>query len=108
MSDAVRGVAEAPAGRSVAEPSNGRAAELRKASHALEGVFVNELFKAMRATVPQGGFLSEDPGHDLFTGMLDERLAQSYAERAQGGLGEALYRQLSRRLRDAGPDQGAS
>ena len=83
-------------------------AELRKASHALDGVFVNELFKAMRATVPQGGFLSEDPGHDLFTAMLDERLAQTYAERAEGGLGEALYRQLSRRLTDAGSDQGAS
>ena len=81
----------------------GQAAKLRKAAHDLEGVFVNELFKAMRETVPQDGILSEDPGRDLFTGMMDERLAESYAERSQGGLGEALYRQLSRRLPNPGP-----
>jgi flagellar protein FlgJ len=81
-----------------AQPPSGRASELRKAAHDLEGVFVNELFKAMRATVPQDGFLSQDPGQDLFTSMLDERLAQTCAERARQGLGEALYRQLSRRL----------
>jgi flagellar protein FlgJ len=78
-------------------------AKLRKAAHDLEGIFVNELFKAMRETVPQDGILSQDPGQDLFTGMLDERLAERYAERSQGGLGEALYRQLSRRLPDPGP-----
>jgi flagellar protein FlgJ len=78
---------------------------LRKASHDLEGVFVNELFKAMRETVPQDGIFSSDPGRDLFAGMLDERLAALYGQRAQGGIGEALYRQLSRRLpvTDTGP-----
>jgi flagellar protein FlgJ len=83
-----------------------RVEELRKAAHDLEGVFVNELFKAMRETVPQNGFLSEDPGQELFTGMLDERLAQTYAERARSGLGEALYHQLSRRLPDPGAARG--
>ena len=103
MSDPIRGVAGPT--HALAER---RAAELRKAAHDLEGVFVNELFKAMRQTVPQGGFLSEDPGQELFTGMLDERLAQTYAERAKGGLGEALFQQLSRRLTDASPDRGTS
>jgi flagellar protein FlgJ len=82
-------------------------ARLRKAAHDLEAVFVNELFKAMRATVPQGGFLAQDPGQELFTGVLDQRIAEVYGERARGGLGEALYRQLSRRLPDAGPATGA-
>lgn len=82
-------------------------AKLRKAAHDLEAVFVNELFKAMRETVPQDGILSQDPGQEMFTGVLDQRLADVYGERAQGGLGEALYRQLSRRLPDAGPATGA-
>ena len=89
------------------EPANARD-KLRKAAHDLEGVFVNELFKAMRATVPQEGILSQDPGQETFTGMLDERLAATYAEHSRNGLGEALYRQLSRRLPDAGPARGSS
>ncbi len=80
----------------------GERSRLRQAAHDLEAVFVNELFKAMRATVPQDGLLAQDPGQELFTGMLDQRLAEAYGARARGGIGEALYRQLSRRLADTG------
>ena len=105
MSEPVRGEQSPahPIAAGLTVQAAGQAARLRKAAHDLEGVFVNELFKAMRETVPQDGILSEDPGRDLFTGMMDERLAESYAERSQGGLGEALYRQLSRRLPNPGP-----
>ncbi len=75
---------------------------LKKASNDLEGVFINELFKAMRETVPEDGILSEDPGKDMFTGMMDEKLAQLQAEKSHGGIGDALYRQLSRKLPEAG------
>ena len=98
------GVTGSPAARGAGASDQAR---LRKAAHDLEAVFVNELFKAMRATVPQGGFLAQDPGQELFTGVLDQRIAEVYGERARGGLGEALYRQLSRRLPDAGPATGA-
>lgn len=91
----------------VAKPDEAHA-KLRKASHDLESVFINELFKAMRATVPDDGILANDPGQDLFTGMMDERIAQSYAGQGKTGIGEALYHQLSRRLPDAGPARGAS
>jgi flagellar protein FlgJ len=77
-------------------------ARLRKAAHELEGLFVAELFKAMRATVPEDGILSQAPGQDLFQGMMDDRIADLYAGRSSHGLGEALYRQLSRRLPDEG------
>lgn len=101
----VPGVGQPPLGRGAAGPTPDQA-RLRKAAHDLEAVFVNELFKAMRATVPQEGILAQDPGQELFTGVLDQRLAELYGERARGGLGEALYRQLSRRLPDAGPATG--
>ena len=77
-------------------------AKLRKAAHDLEGLFVAELFKAMRATVPEDGILSRAPGQDLFQGMMDDKIADLYAGRSQHGLGESLYRQLSRRLPDEG------
>jgi Rod binding domain-containing protein len=77
-------------------------ARLRKAAHDLEGVFVAELFKAMRATVPEDGIIGPAQGQELFQGMMDDRVAELYAGRSRSGLGEALYRQLSRRLPDEG------
>lgn len=83
-------------------------ARLQKAAEDLEAVFVNELFKAMRATAPSQGILTQDPGQELFTGMLDEHLSRIQSERAHSELSQALYRQLSRRLPDAGAAPGES
>lgn len=74
-------------------------AQVRKLAHALEGVFLNQLFQAMRASVPEGGAIGSAPGQELFTQMLDERVASLAADRQSRGLGEALYRQLAARLR---------
>jgi flagellar protein FlgJ len=90
-----------PAPRHGSAPNDAHA-KLRQAAHDLEGLFVAELFKAMRETVPEDGILSQAPGQDLFQGMMDDRIAELYAGRSPGGLGEALYRQLSRRLPDEG------
>ncbi len=70
--------------------------KLRKAAHQLEGVFLSHLFQAMRESVPQ----NEDagPGQEMFTSMLDDELASRAADQLHRGLGEALYRQLSRHL----------
>ena len=70
--------------------------KLRTASHQLEGVFLAQLFRAMRETVPQDGQGGE--AQAMFTSMLDDTLAAKAADGLERGLGEALYRQLSRRL----------
>jgi peptidoglycan hydrolase FlgJ len=75
--------------------SNNRDDDLKKVSKQLEGVFVQQLFKAMRDTVPQGeGFVSGGAGEDIFTSLMDEHLAAETPTQWEGGLGEALYRQL--------------
>ena len=72
--------------------------QVRKLSHQLEAVFVNQLFQAMRASVPKDPVLDNAPGADLFTQIMDEKLANQASDRLQRGLGESLYRQLARRL----------
>ena len=72
-------------------------AKLRKAAHQLEGVFLGHLFQAMRETVPQSGG-EESMGQEMFASILDDELASRAADRLHRGLGEALYRQLSRHL----------
>lgn len=105
MSDPIGRAAQSAVSRA-AEPRSRATAEsprekLKQASHDLEGLFVNELFKAMRATLPEeGGILGSAPGQDLFQGMMDEKLAAMYATKSNHGIGDALYRQLSRRLTD--------
>ena len=72
--------------------------QVRKLSHELEAVFVNQLFQAMRASVPKDPMLGNAPGAEMFTAIMDQRLASQATEHLQRGLGESLYRQLARRL----------
>ncbi len=72
-------------------------ARLRKATSQLEGVFMEQLFKAMRDTVPQDGALDGGEGEAMFTSMMDEHVAEAAAVK-QHRIGDALYRQLVDKL----------
>ena len=85
----------APAGR------NGENDRLRSVAHQFEGIFVAQLFREMRATIPEDEAV---PGQDMYTGLMDDALAGQAAERSAHGLGEALYRQLAARFN--GTDHG--
>jgi len=92
--------AGSPLGPAGTSPGGGADARqrLRAASHQLEGVFLGYLFRAMRATVPTDGLFAPSSGEAMLTSMLDDELAQSAAARLHGGMGDALYAQLSRTL----------
>ena len=94
-------------GRAVHSPPPALSAEqarLRQAAQQLEGVFVEQLFKAMRATVPSEGTMDAGAGEERFSALLDEHLAAQTPHQWRRGLGEALYRQL----RDAVPEKPAA
>ncbi len=82
----------------------GRENRLRAATALFEGVFMNELFKAMRATVPEGEIGDGGSGEEVFTGLLDQHLADAAALRSEGGIGEALYRHFSRGFATDSPE----
>lgn len=78
--------------------------KLKKSAQALEGLFVQQLFKAMRDTVPQqDGIVSGGAGEDIFTSLMDEHLATETPKQWEGGLAEALYRQLRGPEKTAAP-----
>jgi flagellar protein FlgJ len=79
--------------------------ELYKAAQALEGVFVQEMYKAMRTTVPTNPILPESGGEEMFTSLLDEHLAADTPQQWDNGLSSAIYRQL---LRSASQSPSAS
>ncbi|MEO7510183.1 MAG: rod-binding protein [Gemmatimonadaceae bacterium] len=78
---------------------------LRKVVGQLQGVFVEQLFKAMRETVPDDGITNGGPGEEMFTGMLDQHVASQTPAQWQHGLGDALFRQLRPALE---PPSGAT
>lgn len=85
-------------GGSAAAPQGDTRAKVYKLAHDLEGVFLNQLFQAMRQSVPQDGAIEAAPGQEMFTQLFDEKMATEASRRMTHGLGEALYRQLAARL----------
>jgi flagellar protein FlgJ len=72
---------------------------LREASRQFEAVFLNQMLKAMRETVGDGGLIKKSQGEEVFQGMLDEEWSKSLAGRhGSRGLNEVLYRQLARQM----------
>ncbi len=71
-----------------------RDARLQQVVEQLQGVFVEQLFKAMRETVPTDGLTNGGAGEAMFSGMLDQHLADALPSQWDRGIGESLYRQL--------------
>ena len=86
------------------QPASAEEQRLRAVTKQLEGVFVQQLFKAMRETVPKDGFTDGGAGEDIFTGMMDEKIATHVPEHWERGIGESLYRQLRSALGSPKPD----
>lgn len=80
----------------------GEDARLRAATRLLESSFYQEMFKAMRDTVPEGGALSGGQGQEMFESMLDQHVADTSAMRSDQGVGQALYRYFTRSAGAAG------
>jgi len=60
-----------------------------------EAIFLGELLKSMRKTIPQGGLLEKSFGQDVFESMLDTEYARIMAQSRSTGLAEILYQQLT-------------
>jgi flagellar protein FlgJ len=88
-------------GRSAApDPNATPEQKLRGTAQSLQGVFVEQLFKAMRDTVPEDGLMSGGQGEEMFRSMLDQHVAELTPSQWKGpnSLGETIVRQLSRGL----------
>lgn len=69
---------------------------LKAAAQQFESVFLNMMLKSMREATPQDGIFDSEQTR-MFTGMLDQQLAQSMASRGVG-LADIMVKQLSRSM----------
>lgn len=79
----------------VKEKAKGRDPEqLRKAAEQFEAIFLQQMFKEMRNTVPDDGLLSRKNADDIYSQMQDAEAAKVLAERGGVGLAELMMKQL--------------
>jgi flagellar protein FlgJ len=79
-----------------------RDAKLHKVSNQLESVFVQQMYKSMRSTVPSDGMFDGGGGEEMFNGLLDEHIAADTPQEWKHGLSESIYRQLKDAVRAQG------
>ena len=73
-------------------------AELMHQARQLEGIFLAQLYQAMRATVPTDGSVESSSGRETFTAMLDDKIAEIAVSKGESALSRALYEQLRQRI----------
>jgi len=86
INDALRSAAKHPDGRIEAE--------LPATCAEMESLFINYLFKEMRATISKSGFISGGRGEEIFTSLLDAERSRNISTAGGIGLAEIMLAQL--------------
>ncbi|MDI3279764.1 MAG: rod-binding protein [Bacillota bacterium] len=105
---------QVPAGDVPRGTSESDAEALRAAAREMEALFIAQLWKAMRKTVPRSDLLPRTLADEIFEEMLDDEFSRRMAEAGGLGLAAALERQLvlggtgtSRQPREGAGEEGA-
>ncbi len=67
---------------------------LRKTCQDFEAVFVQSMFKTMRASVPDGGLFPKGMAEESFRDLMDMEVAKTSSAQGTLGIADALFRQL--------------
>ncbi len=84
----------------VVEASVEERVRLRKATTKVEGQFIGMLLKQMHASTQKNGLFEQRPEAATFREMFDEAVADSLAERGAFGIGDILFKALSRKAEE--------
>lgn len=77
--------------------------KLKKACTDFEALFVNEMLKFMRKTVPATSPGSLGAGKDIYQSLFDQEVSKSLAKRGGLGIGEMVYKQMNRQQEKTRP-----
>jgi len=68
---------------------------IEKVARDFESVFINKLFESMRKAIPKSD-LFDSSAMDMYQSMTDQEMAKKMSERKGMGIGEMVYKDLSR------------
>lgn len=73
-----------------------RSETLKKACEDFEALFVAQLMKEMRETIPESGLMDGGQAEEIYMSLLDTHLSHEIASSGSLGLAKQLYEQLSK------------
>jgi len=76
------------------EDPNAQDLQLRKACQNFESLFLSEMMKTMRRSLPDAGLFGDGLGKSYFTQLFDDELATQISRTQGVGIAETLYREF--------------
>ncbi len=80
--------------------------KLKKACTEFEALFVQEILKFMRQTIPQSGLAGSGAGKEVYQSLLDQELSKNLAKKGGLRIGEMVYKQMLRKEEKKTPSPG--
>jgi len=71
--------------------------ELKEAADGFEQLFVHQLFKVMRSSIPKEGMMSGGRGEEIFQDMLDDNYAKIITKNGSLGLSKLIFEQTKKK-----------
>jgi Rod binding domain-containing protein len=68
--------------------------KLKKACGDFESIFISQMLKEMRKSIPKSGLLDGGGQQDMYLSLFDEELSKSLAKRGGIGVGKILYQNI--------------
>jgi len=68
--------------------------KLRKTCEDFESIFISQMLKVMRKSIPKSALLDAGSQQDTYRSLFDEELSKSMAKRGGIGLGKILYQNI--------------
>ena len=70
--------------------------ELKQVVGEFTSIFLNQMFKSMRSTIPEGGMIDGGFAEDVFTDMYDKEISKLGSKQNNfSGLNQILFEQLN-------------
>ncbi len=77
--------------------------KLKKACMEFESIFVQQLLKSMRQTIPESGVFGESSQKNLFQSLFDQELSRNLANQRGLGVGKMLFDQMWKKREEDSP-----
>ncbi len=106
ISNDIRRIAALSAGPKT-EGQGSNLEKLRKACTEFEALFLQEILKFMRQTIPVSGLSGSGTGKEIYQSLLDQELGKSLAKKGGLRIGEMVYKQMLRKEEKKVPASGS-
>ncbi len=73
-------------------------AQLKQVAQEMESLFVNMMWKSMKATVPKNDFLNGGQAEEIFDDMLSEERARAFSRTGTFKVADLIYKEYEKAL----------